>query len=153
MELTDLHAKLGATMIYVTHDQVEAMTMADKIVVLNGGKIEQVGSPMELYDHPNTAFVAGFIGSPKMNLFAAELVDEVGISTYGIRPEHLEISTTAGRWKGKIRHIERLGADSIIYLDVDKIDKIVVRVAGDLKASVGEILYASPMAGKEHKFA
>ena len=83
-------------MIYVTHDQVEAMTMADKIVDLNQGKIEQVGSPMELYNRPVSAFVAGFIGSPKMNLFAAESVGETNCTTYSIWPENLDISTSSG---------------------------------------------------------
>ncbi len=78
MELTDLHATLGATMIYVTHDQVEAMTMADKIVVLNAGRIEQVGSPMDLYNNPVSPFVAGFIGSPKMNLYDGEVAAAEG---------------------------------------------------------------------------
>ncbi|MEK1902334.1 MAG: ATP-binding cassette domain-containing protein, partial [Rhizobium sp.] len=83
IELTELHAKLGATMIYVTHDQVEAMTMADKIVVLNGGQIEQVGTPMTLYNNPASPFVAGFIGSPKMNLFEGEIAAQEGCRTYG----------------------------------------------------------------------
>ena len=85
IELSDLHRKLGATMIYVTHDQVEAMTMADKIVVLSGGRIEQVGSPMELYNAPVSPFVAGFIGSPKMNLYGGKAAGEA-CATYGTRP-------------------------------------------------------------------
>ncbi|MGB8817802.1 MAG: ATP-binding cassette domain-containing protein [Rhizobiaceae bacterium] len=152
MELTDLHAKLGATMIYVTHDQVEAMTMADKIVVLNGGMIEQVGSPMDLYDHPATPFVAGFIGSPKMNLFPASLVGETGFDQYGIRPEHLELSTAAGRWEGAVRHVERLGADSIFHLTVSGLDTLVARAAGDFPAKPGDRLFASPVRSKEHRF-
>src|SRR6478735_300686 len=118
LEITDLHKRLGATMIYVTHDQVEAMTMADKIVVLNGGAIEQVGTPMALYNNPATPFVAGFIGSPKMNLFEAEIAAREGCRIYGIRPEHIALSSTEGKWQGKVRHIERLGADTVIHLDV-----------------------------------
>ena len=127
LELTELHAKLGATMIYVTHDQVEAMTMADKIVVLNAGRIEQVGSPMDLYNAPATPFVAGFIGSPKMNLFDGNLAKTMGCQTYGIRPEHLIVSRDNGDWQGTVRHIERLGADAIIHMDVPELGALVAR--------------------------
>ena len=90
-------------MIYVTHDQVEAMTMADKIVVLNAGNIEQVGSPMELYKTPKNLFVAGFIGSPKMNLIEGAPAAKHGAKTIGIRPEHLDVSTTRRRVEGHRR--------------------------------------------------
>ena len=153
IELTELHAKLGATMIYVTHDQVEAMTMADKIVVLNGGAIEQVGTPMTLYNNPSTPFVAGFIGSPKMNLFEAEIAAREGCRIYGIRPEHIALSSTEGKWQGKVRHIERLGADTVIHLDVPELQVLVVRTDGDRQISVGETLFASPVNGKEHRFS
>ena len=153
IELTELHAKLGATMIYVTHDQVEAMTMADKIVVLNGGAIEQVGTPMALYNNPSTPFVAGFIGSPKMNLFEAEIAAREGCRIYGIRPEHIALSSTEGKWQGKVRHIERLGADTVIHLDVPELQVLVVRTDGDRQISVGETLFASPVNGKEHRFS
>ncbi|MET3855945.1 ABC transporter ATP-binding protein [Rhizobium sp. OAE497] len=152
IELTELHAKLGATMIYVTHDQVEAMTMADKIVVLNGGKIEQVGSPMTLYNQPATPFVAGFIGSPKTNLFEGETAAQEGCRIYGIRPEHLTLSTTDGKWKGAVRYVERLGADAIVYLDVPGLPSLVVRTDGDRRLEIGEKLFASPVAGKEVRF-
>ncbi|MBD9452707.1 ABC transporter ATP-binding protein [Rhizobium sp. RHZ02] len=153
IELTELHAKLGATMIYVTHDQVEAMTMADKIVVLNGGAIEEVGTPMALYNNPATPFVAGFIGSPKMNLFEAEIAAREGCRIYGIRPEHIALSSTEGKWQGKVRHIERLGADTVIHLDVPELQVLVVRTDGDRQISVGESLFASPVNGKEHRFS
>ena len=152
MELTDLHAKLGATMIYVTHDQVEAMTMADKIVVLNAGRIEQVGSPMDLYNNPVSPFVAGFIGSPKMNLYDGEIAAAEGCATYGIRPEHLVLSKSEGKWQGQVRHIERLGADTVIYLDNPQLKTIVARVPGDFDIASGEVVHASPMSGKEHRF-
>ena len=90
LEISELHHQLKTTMIYVTHDQVEAMTMADKIVVLNAGNIEQVGSPMELYKTPKNLFVAGFIGSPKMNLIEGAPAAKHGAKTIGVRPEHLE---------------------------------------------------------------
>ncbi len=152
MELTDLHAKLGATMIYVTHDQVEAMTMADKIVVLNGGRIEQVGSPMTLYNQPATPFVAGFIGSPKMNLFEGEIAAREGCKVYGVRPEHVSLSSVEGKWRGEVRHIERLGADTVVHLDVPGLPSLVARTDGDRELSPGQTLFASPLADKEHRF-
>jgi multiple sugar transport system ATP-binding protein len=153
IELTDLHRRLGATMIYVTHDQVEAMTMANKIVVLNAGRIEQVGSPMTLYNAPVSPFVAGFIGSPKMNLYEGEVARKMGCGTYGIRPEHLTLSETTGTWSGKVRHVEHLGADTVIYLDVPELGELVARATGELPAARGDTLWASPMPGREFRFA
>ena len=152
VELTELHAKLGATMIYVTHDQVEAMTMADKIVVLNAGHIEQVGAPMDLYNHPATPFVAGFIGSPKMNLFDGDVARTMGCATYGIRPEHITLSTTDGQWQGRVRYVERLGADAILHCDVDGLGILVVRTAGDATVALGDVVWLAPQPGKEHRF-
>ncbi len=152
LELTELHAKLGATMIYVTHDQVEAMTMADKIVVLNAGNIEQVGTPMTLYNSPATPFVAGFIGSPKMNLYEANVAEKEGCTTYGIRPEHISLSEDSGKWRGAVKHVERLGADTIVFLDVEELRSLVVRTDGDRPITVGQVLFASPVEGKEHRF-
>jgi multiple sugar transport system ATP-binding protein len=103
LEIMQMHKDLGATMIYVTHDQVEAMTMADRIVVLNRGNIEQVGSPLELYNRPDSLFVAGFIGSPKMNLISGKPAEKFDAHTIGIRPEHLTISLKDGTWPAKIR--------------------------------------------------
>ena len=97
LEVTKLQKQLGTTAVYVTHDQVEAMTMADKIVVLNAGRIEQYGSPLELYERPANLFVAGFIGSPKMNFVAGEAASQHGAATIGIRPEHLRIAPREGR--------------------------------------------------------
>jgi len=151
IELSDLHRKLGATMIYVTHDQVEAMTMADKIVILNGGQIEQVGTPMELYNHPASPFVAGFIGSPKMNLYDGAAAGE-RCATYGIRPEHLRLTSDAPRWKGKVRHIERLGADTLLYLDVPVLGEMVLRSDADTGPALGDTCGVVPLAGKEHRF-
>lgn len=96
IEISELHQKLKTTTIYVTHDQTEAMTMADRIVVLNQGYIEQVGTPMELYNNPASKFVAGFIGSPKMNFIEGQIAEEFGCHTLGIRPEHLELSEQSG---------------------------------------------------------
>ncbi len=103
LEISELHAQLKTTMIYVTHDQVEAMTMADKIVVLNRGNIEQVGSPLELYANPRNLFVAGFIGSPKMNFLAGAYAAQHGAATVGVRPEHFTLSTTGGPFAGPRR--------------------------------------------------
>src|SRR5215216_1917145 len=89
LEIMQLHQSLGATMIYVTHDQVEAMTMADRIVVLNKGNVEQVGSPLELYNKPDSLFVAGFIGSPKMNFITGDVAAKYRAQTIGVRPEHI----------------------------------------------------------------
>ena len=153
IELTDLHARLGSTMIYVTHDQVEAMTMADKIVVLNGGQIEQVGAPMELYNNPATPFVAGFIGSPKMNLFEGEVARGLGAQTaYGIRPEHVSLSSTEGPWPGTVRHVERLGADTIVHLDCEGLGPLVARVDGALTFAPGEQVFARPDPSREVRF-
>jgi multiple sugar transport system ATP-binding protein len=152
IELTELHSTLNATMIYVTHDQIEAMTMADKIVVLNAGHIEQVGSPMELYHHPKTPFVAGFIGSPKMNLFDGTVAKEHNADLYGIRPEHLTLSLEEGKWKGVIKHIEHLGADVILHINVADLGTLVARADGDFSAGMGSTIYATPQEGKEHVF-
>jgi len=152
LEIADLHARLKSTMIYVTHDQVEAMTMADKIVVLKGGAVEQIGSPMELYRNPATPFVAGFIGSPKMNLYGGETARRMNCTTYGIRPEHIRLSEGAGQWQGRIRHVERLGADAILYLDVPELGEMVVRAEGETQFAPGMTVWANPVEGAEHRF-
>jgi multiple sugar transport system ATP-binding protein len=115
-ELRDLHARLQATMIYVTHDQVEAMTMADKIVVLRAGVIEQVGTPLELYNRPRNTFVAGFIGSPRMNFLPANLLAHApaGAHTVGIRPEHAQLADS-GLLQIKVSQVEQLGSSSLLH--------------------------------------
>ena len=127
LEIARLHQRLGNTMIYVTHDQVEAMTLADKIVVLRDGRIEQVGSPIELYDRPQNAFVAQFIGSPKMNFFSAsDLADKASAALgrevsageeVGLRPEHLAPSTAAKAVvQGTLELVENLGEYALVHL-------------------------------------
>ncbi len=153
LELTDLHARLGATMIYVTHDQVEAMTMADKIVVLNAGRIEQVGRPMDLYRAPATPFVAGFIGSPRMNLYTGELARAEGCVTYGIRPEHLTLVAQGGKWQGTVRFVERLGPDAMVHLHVAGLGDMTVRTSGEIALSTGDETGIMPQEGREHRFA
>lgn len=138
IELADLRTKLKATIIYVTHDQVEAMTLADKIVVLNQGRVEQIGSPMELYKKPQTEFVAGFIGSPKMNFIDANLFKSFKAERVGIRPEHIKIVTKDADFKGQIRHIERLGSDTLIYADIGQNHLVLVRFADFYEGQVGD---------------
>jgi multiple sugar transport system ATP-binding protein len=116
MEISELHKRLKTTMIYVTHDQVEAMTMADKIVVLQAGNIEQVGSPLELYRQPRNLFVAGFIGSPKMNLIEGAEAAKHGAHTIGIRPEHIAVSEGEGTWSGVVGVSEHLGSDTFFHI-------------------------------------
>ena len=144
VELADLHRRLGATMIYVTHDQVEAMTLADQIVVMDAGRIEQVGAPMELYDRPETAFVATFIGSPKMNLLQGAAAAEENATTIGVRPEHIDVMAD-GRWAGAIRAVEHLGNETLAYVELP-IGQISVRMNGHHLMRVGEPIKLSPRA-------
>lgn len=123
--------------------------MADKIVVLNAGRIEQVGTPMELYQRPATPFVAGFIGSPRMNLFEGDVARQMGCDIYGIRPEHLVISDSDGRWTGQVRHVERLGADTIIHLEVPGLGTLVARTEGSRTFRPGQQVGATPQPGTE----
>jgi len=152
LEIARLHRRLKATMIYVTHDQVEAMTLADKIVVLNAGRIEQIGSPMELFNRPANLFVAGFIGSPKMNFIDAARLGESGYKTLGIRPEHMTLSRESGTWSGKVVHVEHLGADTIVYLESETIGLLTVRLFGEHAYEPDDVVYASPNGGATHRF-
>ncbi|WP_352994203.1 ABC transporter ATP-binding protein [Mesorhizobium sp. M0904] len=151
LEIAQLHRRLKATMIYVTHDQVEAMTLADKIVVLNAGKIEQIGGPMELYNSPANEFVAGFIGSPKMNFVDGARLGDTA-KTIGVRPEHLTVDAKSGAWKGTVVHAEHLGADTNLYLDCEKAGLITVRIFGVYNAEPGATLYATPDPAKTYRF-
>jgi multiple sugar transport system ATP-binding protein len=153
LEIMELHEKLTTTMIYVTHDQVEAMTMADKIVVLQAGVIEQVGSPLELYHKPRNKFVGGFIGSPKMNQISGAEAKKHGADTIGIRPEHLTVSKTEGMWKGVVGVAEHLGSDTFIHVhDTGLMDMMTVRITGDIEARHGDTIYLTPMADQMHRF-
>jgi multiple sugar transport system ATP-binding protein len=150
-EITELHQSLQTTMIYVTHDQVEAMTMADKIVVLNAGRIEQVGSPMELYNHPVNTFVAGFIGSPKMNLISGPEADKLGAATIGVRPEHLDVVSDGG-WSGIVGLSEHLGSDTFLKVTTETVGTINVRAGGEMMMRHGDRINLVPQAGKLHRF-
>ncbi|WP_299482635.1 ATP-binding cassette domain-containing protein [uncultured Roseibium sp.] len=152
VEISELHQRMETTMIYVTHDQVEAMTMADRIVVLNGGYIEQVGSPMELYNHPATEFVAGFIGSPKMNFVKGRFADRVGATTLGVRPEHFVVGKADDSWEGIVTLVERLGHDTILYVKVPDAGVLTVSLNGQHDQNVGDTIYLRPVQDFIHKF-
>nr|WP_314258153.1 ABC transporter ATP-binding protein [uncultured Devosia sp.] len=154
IEIAKLHEEMHeVTMIYVTHDQVEAMTLADRICVLRDGLVEQVGTPMELYERPNSVFVAGFIGSPKMNFISDERAQKYGAHTLGIRGEHIEIKPEGqGLWNGKVIHKEELGADTYIYLEMGTEEPVVVRIDGPNTYKTGDVVHISPMEDKVHRF-
>ncbi|MGG7565393.1 ABC transporter ATP-binding protein [Rhodovulum sp. DZ06] len=152
LEISELHQSLATTMIYVTHDQVEAMTMADKIVVLRAGVIEQVGSPLDLYRNPRNKFVAGFIGSPKMNFIGGEAAAEYGAPEIGIRPEHLDASTDGGKWRGVVTVAEHLGSDTFVHMEVEGIGTMNVRVGGEFPVKHGSTVFLTPQEDKLHRF-
>ena len=138
IEIANLHRQLGASMIYVTHDQIEAMTLADRIVVLREGRVEQIGSPMELYNNPANRFVAGFLGSPSMNFFPASLVQEGDERTIGLRPEALYLDD-AGALEARVSHVERLGGDTNVIAHVDG-HQITARLFGQYSIEEGQDL-------------
>ncbi len=181
IELSKLHEELGTTMIYVTHDQVEAMTLGDRIVVLNGGLVEQVGSPLDLYDNPANLFVAGFLGSPKMNFLAAEAAgrrgDELmlkvgdagqvaitarpgsvipeGKLTLGLRPEHLVICKPEEGLRGKVDLIEELGDSTVVYSALAGSNQIVAaKLQGHQRDGLrsGEPMGVRPVSGTSNLF-
>jgi len=152
IEIAKLHAEMdNVTMIYVTHDQVEAMTLADRICVLRDGVVEQVGTPLELYEHPASLFVAGFIGSPKMNFLTGERAEAYGCTTLGIRGEHMQMRPD-GRWEGRVVHTENLGADTYVYLDMGEAELVVVRLEGASALKSGELVRISPQDDRVHRF-
>jgi ABC-type sugar transport system ATPase subunit len=168
IELKRLHRELGTTMIYVTHDQVEAMTLADRIVVLNAGAVEQIGTPLELYHHPHNLFVAGFIGSPKMNFLAgtvtdcdanrvtlalgtgrpvvAAVADATGLHpgakvTLGLRPEHLmDTSPNAGQLEGEVIALEHLGSETYVYLASGNDEPLLIKGIGETAIEAGQLV-------------
>ena len=179
VELENLHSTLGSTMIYVTHDQVEAMTLADRIVVLNEGSTEQIGDPLELYHRPKTQFVAGFIGSPKMNFLPVHLAGLEGSAmklklgthaiitsntfvapetrngelTLGIRPEHLTVcDVESGSLGATVKVVEALGSDTYIYADLPTEEQIVIRAQSDTRVQRGETIGLRVEKGSEHLF-
>ena len=151
IEIARLHRELGATMIYVTHDQVEAMTLADKIVVLRDGRVEQIGKPMALYNDPDSTFVAGFIGSPQMNFLKAGLLG-MGFDTLGIRPEHLAISSDAGQIEGRVSHVERLGGETLTYVRTADHGLLTVRQFGEHDHPVDGTVWVTPDQARAFRF-
>ncbi len=153
LEISELHERLATTMIYVTHDQVEAMTMADKIVVLQAGIIEQVGSPLDLYRTPRNLFVAGFIGSPKMNFIDGEEAAKHGAHTIGVRPEHITVSETEGQWSGVVSVSEHLGSDTFFHVhETGLAESITVRADGEVGFRHGDRIHLTPRADVIHRF-
>ena len=139
VELATLHRRLGATMVYVTHDQVEAMTLADKIVVLNKGRVEQVGRPLELYNKPASLFVAGFIGSPQMNILGGELAARHNVAHVGLRPEHLKVLAD-GPIQGTLKHSEQLGNETFAYVSSHAHGEVTARMDGTLALEPGSTI-------------
>ena len=153
LEIAKLNRSMpDTTMIYVTHDQVEAMTLADRICVLRDGRVEQVGTPLELYEAPVNTFVAGFIGSPKMNFLTGKLAEAYGAHTVGIRPEHITATDGTGGWTGDIVHAEMLGSDTYIYVDMGTEEPVVVREEGVSARQAGHKLTLAPLAEHIHRF-
>ena len=159
IEIARLHERLGTTMIYVTHDQVEAMTLADRIVVLRDGRIEQVGTPMELYEQPGNMFVAQFIGSPKMNFFRHSDVDAESRArfdretTLGVRPEHLRICTREPALvSGTLELIEQFGEYALAYLVTDEGTEFTVKLDLPPFDRVGKRMRFDTLAKTIHTF-
>jgi multiple sugar transport system ATP-binding protein len=176
-ELARLHQSIGATMIYVTHDQVEAMTMADRIVVMREGHIEQVGAPLDLYRNPRNLFVAGFLGSPKMNFLDGRLKEvsagratvdigaaaplsvpvgraiEPGPVTVGIRPEHLRLAPNgSGELAGRVDVVEQLGNSTLLYIDLGGQTQVVAEEGGECPARLGETVKLAVTPAAAHLF-
>ena len=153
LEIAKLHHDMNkATMIYVTHDQVEAMTLADRICVLRDGLVEQVGTPAELYASPNSVFVAGFIGSPKMNFLTGKFAEQFNCTTLGIRSEHLDIDNTNPVWRGEVVHYENLGSDNYIFVDIGGTEPMIVREDGTASYEIGAKVGIRPETHNLHRF-
>ena len=157
MEIAELKSQLPiTTMIYVTHDQVEAMTLADRIVVLNDGQIEDSGTPKMLFDTPKNRFVAGFIGSPKMNFIQGEKAAAFGADTIGIRPNGLRIYDESDQgdkgWRGRVAYTEYLGADVHLFIDIDEQEPIVVRLTEASAPEIGSMVWVVADPLSVHRF-
>ncbi|WP_418320087.1 ABC transporter ATP-binding protein [Piscinibacter sakaiensis] len=174
-EIKAMHQRIGTTSIYVTHDQVEAMTLADQIVVMNGGRVEQIGSPLELYHHPVNTFVAGFIGAPQMNFFKGRILSQAGqrvadtavgvlpfdidVATddgreisYGIRPEHLGFVAEGG-FEARVKLVEPMGAESLVLAEARGEEvQVLIRDESVPLPLPGEIVRLAPQRGKACTF-
>jgi len=153
-EIAALKQRLGTTMIYVTHDQTEAMTLADKIVVMNAGRLEQVGKPLDLYRHPANRFVARFIGSPRMNLLQGGLLGDRA-AEIGLRPEDLKLVDGAGaKLAGDVRLVEHLGSDLFAHVIVEGApETVIVRLDGRNDVSIGTRVGLTIDANDIHRFS
>ena len=152
IEIANRHRELGATMIHVTHDQVAAMTLADRIVVLRDGRIEQVGAPMTLSNNSANEFVAGFRGAPKMNFLNAPALGQPGQS-FGIRPEYLTLTRDTGLIEGRISHVEHLDGETLVYLRADPYGVFTVRLFGEHDVQVDEGAFVTPDMARACHFA
>jgi multiple sugar transport system ATP-binding protein len=154
LEIAKLHHSMqDVTMVYVTHDQVEAMTLADRICVLRDGKVMQVGTPAELYERPNSKFVAGFIGSPMMNFLTGSLAEAFGCQTLGIRSEHIDIVPEGeGTWTGTVVHAEELGSDNYLFVEIGANEPLIVRQPGKLATDLNARLSLKPVDANLHRF-
>ena len=177
LEIARLRDRLDATMVYVTHDQTEAMTLADRIVVFNHGRIEQVGAPVHLYDAPTNLFVAGFIGAPAMNFVPAVVESPegsrkqvrfgsvslplpdvreavLGPVTFGVRPEHLSVAPAGeGDFSDRVEIVEKLGAESLIYLQTEfSTDPVTIRVSPEQRVRAGDVVPVRVERGRFHLF-
>ena len=153
LEIAKLHHDMqNVTMVYVTHDQVEAMTLADRICVLRDGLVMQVGTPTELYEKPNSIFVAGFIGSPKMNFLNGEIARGFGCHTLGVRSEHIVVDNDNPLWKGEVVHAENLGSDNYLFVDIGSEEPVLVRQEGKTSIPWGAHIGIRPHEADLHRF-
>jgi multiple sugar transport system ATP-binding protein len=150
-EIRRLQQDLGITAIYVTHDQAEAMTMADRIVVLRDGRVEQVGAPLDLYRRPANAFVAGFIGSPRMNVLGGRYAEAHGAATIGIRPEHLIVGA-GGTLEATVETVEHLGSDTLVHAALAAGERLIARAAADLAVRPGDAVTLALDPAGIHRF-
>ncbi len=168
LEIQKLHRELGITSLFVTHDQVEAMTLAQRMIVMNAGRMEQIGTPDEVYTRPATTFVAGFIGSPPMNLLEGRIAapgrfavggielatgttpDNGPAAILGIRPEHLAIGDTG--WPVTVDMVEVLGAERLVYARLGRASLVIRTDDATLRPQVGQLLFVQPLAHKLHWF-
>ena len=154
LEIQKLHRELGITSLFVTHDQVEAMTLAQRMIVMNAGRMEQFGTPEEVYHRPASTFVASFIGSPPMNLLTSAPHVKPG-TILGIRPEHLQVVPQAGDtgWTVQVEAVEMLGAERLLYTRLDS-EQLIVRTDEKHGAApaIGSLLHVMPQADRLHWF-
>ncbi|MEM6615198.1 MAG: sn-glycerol-3-phosphate ABC transporter ATP-binding protein UgpC [Pseudomonadota bacterium] len=149
LEIKALQRDLGITSLYVTHDQVEAMTLADRMIVMNAGVAEQIGAPLDVYEHPKSEFVGGFIGSPPMNFLPASALSGAsranGAAKIGVRPEHLSLANEeAALVSGTVRHVEPLGAETLVHAEVPSGEQLTLRLSGTSTIpGLGEVIHAS----------